>query len=199
MVLTLLKAAVLAALCTNSTTSQHVKQTASSSRQPSEIGTRIDSDAKRDQDSKPLDTDTLVYDPAALQRACQHIAAFSSADDLRGGLDFALTCALWMGSFMLGRWLLPHLSFTNWWGWALGCFWLLLRVGSSVRVYVQMHDLIHSSTFWKRWMNEWAAALTALIVPVDPADYKRVHSQHHAHTGMEVRGVWRKHYLLRSA
>jgi fatty acid desaturase len=50
-----------------------------------------------------------------------------------------------------------------------------------------MHDLTHSSTFSKRWMNEWAAAVTALMNPVDPADYKRVHSQHHAHTGMEVR------------
>jgi fatty acid desaturase len=58
-----------------------------------------------------------------------------------------------------------------------------------VRVYVQMHDLIHSSTFRKRWMNEWGGALTSLMNPVDPADYRRVHSQHHAHTGMEVRGA----------
>jgi hypothetical protein len=53
-----------------------------------------------------------------------------------GGLGFGLTCALWVGSFLLGRWLLPQLSFTNWWGWALGGFWLLQRAGSMVRVYV---------------------------------------------------------------
>jgi fatty acid desaturase len=192
MVLTIFKAAVPVAPCTSSTITKHVQLTASSTQQQTGFDTCIDPEIKRAQDSKPLATDTLEYDAAALQRACQHIAAFSGADDLRGGLGFALTCALWVGSFLLGRWLLPQLSFNTLRGWALGGFWLLLRVGSSVRVYVQMHDLTHSSTFSKRWMNEWAAALTALMNPVDPADYKRVHSQHHAHTGMEVRrsGTW---------